>query len=173
MRWPFVIILSGPPAVGKNTVARRVCEAFPLRIAAIDLDHVKRFIPHAPSTDFFLDLSSDLAQSMLPIYLKAGISVVVHKPFCRFDYVRPFIDICRECSADYRYFKLTAPLEDLLKRNPDRPIPSPEADLRRIFDSHNTYAHPEGVTIDTRQHGIEGTVRRILECVQETCDDVA
>jgi predicted kinase len=165
MKWPFVIILSGPPAVGKNTVAGQLCDAYPLRIAAIDLDLVKRLIPHAPNTDFFLDLASALGRSMLPIYMKAGISVVIHKPFCSFDYVRPFIDISRECGADYRYFKLTAPLEELLKRNPDRPIPSPEADLRRIYDSDKTCAHPEGITIDTVQHGIEGTVKRILESV--------
>ena len=163
-----MIILSGPPAVGKNTVASRICEAYPLRIAEIDLDHVKCFIPHAPSTDFFLDLASALGQSMLPIYLRAGISVVVHKPFCCFDYVRPFIDICKEYRADYQYFKLRAPLDELLRRNPDRPIPSPEVDLRRIYDFDETSAHPEGIIIDTVQYGIEGTVKRILDSVEET-----
>lgn len=168
MKWPFVVILSGPPAVGKSTVAQRFCRQFPLRIAEIDLDQVKLFVPGAPSTDFFLDLASQVGQSMLPCYLDAQISVIVHKAFCSFKFVAPFMQICEYAGVDYAYFKFTAPMEELLVRNRARLYRSNEEDLMRIFEFGEKCAHPQGITIDTMTAGVDEIVRHIVEYVQAT-----
>jgi tRNA uridine 5-carbamoylmethylation protein Kti12 len=166
MKQPFVIILSGPPAVGKSTVAQRLCCEFPLRVANIDLDRVKQFVQNAPSSDFFLDLASEVGQSMLPCYFKAQISVVVHKAFCSFQFVKPFIEICERSGVNYAYFKLTASLEELLVRNRARPHPSQEEDVRRIYDLDRRCSHPQGITIDTMRTGVDGELGQIVEHIQ-------
>jgi len=168
MKWPFVIILSGPPAVGKNTIAQRLCDEFPLKTANLDLDRIKLVVPNAPSTDYFLDLASKVGQSMLRYYLQADMSVIVHKAFCSFDFVKPFIDISNSFGIEYEYFKLKATLEELLIRNRARNYYSKEEDLKRIYDIDKKYTHVKGIEIDTMANGIDGTVKIILDYIRVT-----
>src|ERR1017187_6475517 len=110
---PFRVILPAPPAAGKDTIARRVCRHFPKTLAEINLDKIKGFVESDPRTDVFLDLASDLAQSMARIYLNACLSVFIHNAFCKYDFVRPFISLADELRVPVWYFKLTAPVDEL------------------------------------------------------------
>lgn len=168
MKWPFAVILSGPPAAGKNTVARKLCSAHPSTMAEIDLDRIKFCVEGAPSTDFFLDLASAIGQSMMRLYLNAQLSVVVHKAFCSYQFVKPFIEIANELGVSYAYFKLEAPLEELLKRNRARGYQSSEEDLKRIYQFSKSSVHPEGIVIDTLTNGLNGTYNQIIETIQTT-----
>jgi tRNA uridine 5-carbamoylmethylation protein Kti12 len=173
MNKPFIVILSGPPAAGKNTIAGYVCRHFPKTLAEIDLDKVKGFVEGDPRTDFFLDLAAEISRSMTRIYLRANISVVIYNAFCNYDFVRPFIAIADEMQVPSWYFKLTAPLDELLKRNRARINPSEESEVKRIYTLDQDRTHPEGIAIDTMKYDVDDAAKLILRTVSEhkpTCD---
>jgi tRNA uridine 5-carbamoylmethylation protein Kti12 len=161
----FVVILSGPAAVGKNTIARLVCRHFPHTLANIDLDKVKSFVESDPRTDFFLDIAAEVGASMTRIYLRCGLGVFIYNAFCSYDFVRPLVAIAEEMKAPCWYFKLTAPLDELLKRNHERTVPSEESDVRRIYDFDQACTHPDGIEIDTTQSGADEAARLILRTI--------
>jgi len=162
MTQPFLIILSGPPSVGKNTIASKICHEFSGRTAEIDLDMVKNNIFDSPYSDFYFDLASEIGQSMVRIYLKNHINVVIHKAFCSFKFVNPFIKIANEMNVRYLYFKLNAPLDILLYRNSHRNLPSKDEDLRRVYYFDKECTHTEGIVIETEKEGIDGTYKIVL-----------
>lgn len=161
----FLVVLSGPPAVGKNTVARKLSRHFPATVATVCLDDLKRFVESDPRTDRFLDLAAKVALSMTRLYLADGLSVIVHNAFCKYAFVRPFLAIADEMHIQSWYFKLTAPLKELVRRNQARTRPCAEADLRRIHALDQQHAHPAGIVIDTLTRDADGSARLILERV--------
>ena len=158
----FLIILSGPPSVGKNTIAAKICFELSGKTAEIDLDKVKNNIYNSPYSDFYFDLASEVGQSMARTYLRNNISVVVHKAFCSFLFVKPFIEIANEMNVKCLYFKLTAPLEELLKRNAQRSLPSIDEHLKRVYHFDKECSHSEGYLIDTEKEGVEGAFKIVL-----------
>ena len=168
MTQPFLIILSGPPSVGKNTIASNICIKLPGKTAEIDLDKIKNNIYNSPYSDFYFDLASEIGQSMARIYLEKNISVVIHKAFCSFKFVNPFIETANEMNVKCFYFKLKAPLDILLKRNTHRNLPSKDEDLKRVYYFDKECAHSEGIVIDTEKEGIEGTLKIVLSKIDIT-----
>jgi tRNA uridine 5-carbamoylmethylation protein Kti12 len=167
MNIPFVIILSGPPAVGKNTIAFKICQYIPTKVAEINLDKIKFFVHKTPSTDEFLDLASEIGQSMMRIYLSKKLDIVIHKAFCSYQFVRPFINIADEMGAKCAYFKLTAPLDELLKRNHKRTRPTEENELKRIYDLNEACEHSQGTSIDTMKYNVDEAAEIVLERINE------
>jgi tRNA uridine 5-carbamoylmethylation protein Kti12 len=158
----YLIILSGPPSVGKNTIAAKICTKHSGITAEIDLDRVKSNIYNSPYTDFYFDLASEIGQSMVRIYLKNNINVVIHKAFCSYKFVNPFIEIANELNVKCFYYKLTAPLDVLLERNAHRNPPSRDEDLKRVYYFDKECEHSEGIIIDTEKEGIEGAFKTVL-----------
>jgi tRNA uridine 5-carbamoylmethylation protein Kti12 len=164
----FFVVLSGPPAVGKNTVAREISRHFPRTLATVDLDQLKRFVEADPRTDQFLDLAAQVAMSMARVYLSARLSVVVHNAFCKYDFVRPFLSLAAELQVPASYFKLIAPLEELLRRNHARSHPCSEADIQRIYAFDRRNQHSAGRIIDTMRYGPDESADLILRLVSMT-----
>lgn len=169
----FLIVLSGPPAVGKNTIADEVGVQFPNSLAVIDLDQVKRFIASDPRTDFFLDLAREVGCLITQKYLEASLSVLIHNSFCRYDFVRPFLAIAVELRVPAWYFKLTAPLDELLRRNQSRVRYCNPDDVRRIYEIDRRCTHEIGISIDTTVHDANAAaaiIRRAVLCGDATTE---
>lgn len=162
---PFLIILSGPPAVGKNTVARAISRNFPRTLATLDIDQLKRLVEADPRTDWFLDLAARVAMAALRVYLETPLSVVVHNAFCKFEFVSPFLSLAAELRVPSWYFKLTAPLAELQRRNHARVRPCSDADLERIYLSGQRHQHDAGVIIDTLRLTPDESAARILQLI--------
>lgn len=165
MSAPFLVLVSGPPAAGKNTVADKIRNQFPNTLATIDLDQVKAVVASEPRTDFFLDLAARVARVMTHEYLEANLNVLVHNAFCSYDYVRPFLKIADDLHVPSWYFKLTAPLEELLRRNETRNRFCPEADLKRIYATAQRCAHAAGIVIDTTSYDADASARLIIQTI--------
>lgn len=163
---PWVVVLSGPAAAGKNAIAEKVCQLSPSAVANVDLDTVKEFVFGAPKTDAFLDLASEIGRAMLRAYVASGISVVVHKAFCEYRFAKPFIELAGNMGVTCGYFKLTAPLEVLLERNARRGYRSTQDEIRRIYASDQANAHDVGTSIDTSLVGIDEAAAFIWRCME-------
>jgi chloramphenicol 3-O-phosphotransferase len=161
----FLALVSGPPAAGKNAVVARIRDLFEETLASIDIDQVKEFVTPEPRIEPFLDLAARLTRLMTREYLHANVSVVVHNAFCDYGYVRPFLAVAEELRVPSWYFKLTAPLEELLRRNATRERACPEADVRRIYAAAEQCAHEQGIVIDTTRSDTDATARLILRTI--------
>lgn len=166
----FCIILSGPSGSGKTSLANKLWKTLPNNPAYLCLDSIKHFVIGAVGNSHYLDLARLNALSMAENFLNAGHPVIVEKAFGSYEYVRPFVEMAERLSVHSLYFKLTAPLEILIKRVEDRKNLSAEELIERaewlrssgnsktvieIFDFFNKNKHNEGIEIDTTENSIE------------------
>jgi len=174
---PHCLILSGPSGSGKSTTAKRLWQTLDGNPAYLSLDSIKHFVHGAMSSDHFLDLARTNALLLTENYLKSGHSVIIDKAFGSYNYVRPFVDLTESRGLVSHYFKLTAPLNILIKRVEERrsfsleekmaigewPLPTGnEETARDIYEFCERYKHPEGIEIDTRKNSPEEVVKIIL-----------
>ncbi len=174
---PHCLILSGPSGSGKSTTAKKLWQTLDGNPAYLSLDSIKHFIYGAKSSDYFLDLARTNALLLTGNYLKLGHSVIIDKAFGSYNYVRPFVDLTRSMGLVSHYFKLTAPLNVLIKRVEERrnfslekkiaigewPLPAGnEKTVRDIYEFCERYKHPEGIEIDTRKNSLEEVIKIIL-----------
>lgn len=96
MSLPALVLLNGPPAVGKSTIASRLCHARPLSLN-LDIDVVRAQLGdwlEAPIEDGLA--ARRLALAMARTHLEAGHLVVVPQFLARVD----FIDDLEALAAD-------------------------------------------------------------------------
>ena len=161
---PCMIILSGPGASGKTTVAMRLWETLPGQPAYICLDNLKDFQRPPNATDAHLDLASMNARSVAGNFLEAGHNVVLAKAFGRYEFVAPFVELGESFGVRVVYVKLTAPLELLIERNRRRReyserelaaqmryrrYTASDDRIRELYQFCLAHRHPQGVEYDT------------------------
>lgn len=162
-RPPYLLILSGPAASGKSTIAEMLWRTLPDRPAYLSLDALKHLIYDTPSTDYFLELASRNGLSLVRNFLDQGHSVIIDKAFGKYDYVEPFLKEGRERNIPIHYFKLQASLDELLRRNKVRTHCLPDEKVAAIYHFHKQYDHPQGTVIDVEAHSVSDAVRHITE----------
>src|SRR3989344_5176772 len=128
-----VLLISGPAASGKSTIADELWKLLPREPAHIDLDALKHAIFVSKYCDRHYNLTRKNGVALLNNYLKAGHTVIVSKAFCRYQYVRPFIVAARKRKVPVFYFKLTASLAELFRRNMTRQHYIPEWKVLKTF----------------------------------------
>lgn len=162
----YILILSGPSASGKSTLADALWKTLPGYPAHLCLDTLKHMVFRATSTDHYLDLASLNALSLAKNFLDAGHSVIVNKAFGKYAFVEPFIkEGSRRCIPVY-YFKLTAPLKVLLQRNRSRSHRLPEWSVKTIYLFHQAHAHHQGTQINTAYKTVPTTVSYIRRAMR-------
>lgn len=154
----YVIIISGPAASGKTTIATELWKILPNEPANICLDILKHFIFVAESKDHYLDLASKNALLLMRNFLRHGHSAIVDKAFGSYKYIIPFVREARRLKVKVHYIKLKASLEELLRRNRNRPHYIPEWRVEAIYRFHQEHAHPQGIEIDTEEKSIHEVV---------------
>ncbi|MGI8664683.1 MAG: AAA family ATPase [Jatrophihabitans sp.] len=122
---PRLILLNGPPAAGKSTLARRWVDDHPLALN-LDLDQLWlslgrwRDDPHATGL-----AARELAQAMASTQLAAGRSVIVPQYLGQPEFVDQLADLAGE---NFRHVVLLPPLP-VLSRRLDRRADHPVAEL--------------------------------------------
>ncbi|MBN2181724.1 MAG: AAA family ATPase [Sedimentisphaerales bacterium] len=181
----YILILSGPAASGKSSVATSLWKELPDRPAYIDVDSLKNMIWQAPSNDHNLDLASKNALSLVRNFLADHHSVILDKAFGRYSFVMPFIQEAKRWNCVVHYFKLTAPLDVLIHRNRERhhytseilmqqarwrPFRAPDDNVIRIYDFFTHNNHPEGIEIDTTGITLSKLIEKIRSIVMKSCE---
>ncbi len=163
----YILIISGPAASGKSTVAKALWNLLPNAPAYICLDSLKHMVKNASSTDHYLDLASQNALALMKNFLNAGHSVIISKAFCKYSYVKPFVKEGAKRQINVYYFKLVATLAELLKRNITREHYILEDRLREIYDFHKKHQHSQGIELDTEYF----SVSQIVEFIKITINN--
>jgi predicted kinase len=104
---PRLLLLNGPPAVGKSTLARRLVETRPLSLC-LDVDVVRGMLGGwQESLDDSGLLARDLAVDMARRHLVAGHDVVVPQSVGRLPFVDRLEALALETGASFRHVLLS------------------------------------------------------------------
>jgi tRNA uridine 5-carbamoylmethylation protein Kti12 len=152
---PLILLLCGPVAVGKSSIARRLGELLP-DSRVISTDAYKRKV--------YLRLIEEMLQSQ-----KGYRYVILDGTFYR----KEWRECVREVIGDEERvltILLRAPLKLCLERNSRRPRPIPE---RAVYIIYREFEWPEraDLEIEMDKIDVEGAVKLILERVRELEDE--
>lgn len=169
----FVIIINGPPGVGKSTISHAVWKKIP-RTAIISLDEIKWLISDYKSNSFDLILANKVANSMAKEYLNKKINVIVEKAFCEYKYVEPFVKLAKRFKSKILIYNLEAPLNIIKKRARQRPKTNLKHDkprlklskILRLYDYYFKGKFPVTRTFDTSKQSQRKIVNQIMKDIK-------
>jgi predicted kinase len=115
-----LVIINGPCAVGKSTMATKLHECMPLSFL-LDIDAQRRYIckyqkQHKESGA----LSMEIAFAIVESFLKSGSDVIVDKMICDTNALNEFCRIGKKYEANVHEIILSAPKDVVMKRASDR-----------------------------------------------------
>jgi predicted kinase len=113
---PRLIVLNGPPAVGKSTIARRYADEHPLTLN-LDIDRLRRFLGGWREQPVVANgLARDFGLAAARAHLTGGHDVVVPQYLGRVDQLARFANVAAETGADYFEFVLLDSKDRILDR---------------------------------------------------------
>ena len=172
-----VIILKGPPGVGKSFTSRKLISRLKTtKIARISIDEVLHFDQRRNLTNDKLKLAKFHTAIMVRSFLREGFDVVIEYTFDIPEHLEFLIDKIKRShaeklpAADIHIFHLTASIKEVEKRNKTRKDgsdPLPAGTLKRLYKlCENTAGLIEGeIIIDTDKAPVKKAIERIMESV--------
>lgn len=155
---PFCVIIKGPPAVGKSTIARRLANAIPNTVH-VDVDAFKHMISTQSSKER-TEIAHEVSRRFVESLAKHKYNIVVEEMF-RDEQLTPMLAILRRKRYRTVHVFLTAPANVALRRNSLRGKKK-EAHVIKKYN-HELRAKKDDIVIDTSTTTIMGTIGRIRE----------
>ena len=117
---PKLIILNGPPGIGKSTLAEKYANEHPLTLK-LDVDKVRELISHWREYDKESGPDAkNMAAAMARIHLHSGRDVIVPQIYRGIAYLEELELVAKESDADLYEFVLFVSKEEAVKRFIDR-----------------------------------------------------
>ncbi len=172
-----VIILKGPPGVGKSFTSRKLISRLnTTKIARISIDEVLHFDQRRTLTRDKLKLAKFHTAIMVRSFLREGFNVVIEYTFDIIEDLEFLINKIKRShteqipASDIHIFHLTASIEEVTKRNKTRKDgsdPLPIGTLKRLYKScENTAGQVKGeIILDTDKAPVKKAVERIMETI--------
>ena len=172
-----VIILKGPPGVGKSFTARKLISRLETtKIARISIDEVLHFDQRKSLSKDKLKLAKFHTAIMVRNFLREGFDVVIEYTFDIPEHLEFLIDKIKRSHTEkippsnVHIFHLTASIEEVAKRNQtrkDRSDPLPADTLKRLYKlCESTSGLVEGeIIVDTDRSPAKKVVERIMETI--------
>lgn len=178
---PRLVLLNGPPGIGKSTVARRYVADHPLALC-LDVDDVRRSLG-AWDTDAATsgELARDLAAAMAAAHLGAGHDVVVPQYLGVADFATRLESVAAAAGASFHEIVLMDGKEEALARFAARA--GDPASAAHHAEAARTAGGPEGLpamydrlialvatrhdarVVPTRAGAVEEAYRAVLEAL--------
>jgi predicted kinase len=99
---PRLILINGPPAAGKSTLAQRYADEHPLTLN-LDIDRIRAMIggwrQDLPASG---RLARELAVAAAPAHLTAGHDVVIPQLVARLEFIARLASLATGCGAGFR-----------------------------------------------------------------------
>lgn len=112
---PRLILLNGPPGIGKSTLAHRYADEHPGTLVC-DPDILRTMISGWPADDEAAERARTVALAMCTAYLGTGGDVVVAQVVGRDDQVSRFAAAAADAHAEFVHVVLTAPPDEVVRR---------------------------------------------------------
>jgi predicted kinase len=113
---PKLIILSGPPAIGKSTLAQKYIDNHPMALK-LDIDQLWFMLGQwQASRPKSTDQKMKLAYVMAGLHLQDGYDVVVAQDLDNISYYKIFEKIAEACHANMYEILLDAPVQEVIER---------------------------------------------------------
>jgi predicted kinase len=175
-----LILLNGPPACGKSTVARRYADDHPLALN-LDVDLVRDLIgrwrdePHAAGL-----LAREIALAAARTHLDAGHDVVVPQFLARPAFIEQLADLAGNLGVAFHEIVLLDSPRNVLLRFADRGPTSEHAatdpeELAAMYDRFMAMLRdrPRAQVVHVAPGDVDGTYRAVLDRVSDRAPSAA
>jgi predicted kinase len=110
-----LVLLNGPPAIGKTTLATRLVADRPLALL-LDIDAIRCSMGQWEARKESKTLARLLAAQMARVHLSSGHDVVVPQLLAQLPFIEVLAGVARATGAEFHEILLTATMEDTLGR---------------------------------------------------------
>lgn len=143
----YVVLLRGPPGVGKSSIATKLVDVLPSPVVALHKDVVQFHFPYRGKL-----LVDDLMRAMMRALLKKDVSVIIDGLYGGPDSAKRIAKlgrIARGMGAKFVVIFLQADKKTCLKRNHARKKRIPNADVHKWYDYLYNIPHQTGIAVNT------------------------
>ncbi len=165
---PFLIIIDGPMASGKTTIAELLHKKIK-RTAFLGIDRIKWFISDYKRNFSDTKITRDVLLVMCKEYVKHRINLLIAQGFWKEEFMLPFIKFAKKRNLNLFVYQLTAPKEILLERFLKRPAvkaarrPITKSRLLKNLKTWEVHKYSNAKVFNTDTTKPEAIVKEILK----------